>query len=311
MIRKIEHNTIPKSISQDARFFTLTTGRTSYKVLPLPRRSVLRKIRKEIPVHTSKAQTSLTKNRRPALLDVNLDKSLLNYAAAATAAGVGLFALAQPAEAKIIYTAANIPITVNGPPVPIDLNHDGITDFTIINSSGTCEAKGIHKLGCSFAAFYAVGDQTGNAIGSSQTFNGAQCAALLHAGHVIGPGKKFLPNHASMFENVATSANSGPHDCPWTGRGNPGGFLGLQFAVGSNTFYGWALVELTRTGPVLAGYAYENNPGGSIVAGSIKGADKADASQAPALTAPQPATLGILANGARGLPAWRRPEEMN
>lgn len=261
-------------------------------------------------MQTSKAQNSLTKNRRPALLDVNLDKSLLNYAAAATAAGVGLFALAQPAEAKIIYTAANIPITANAPPVQIDLNHDGIIDFTIVNYSGTCEAKGIHKLGCSFAAFYAVAAQTGNEIGSSQTFNGAQCAALLHAGRSIGTGKKFEPNTAELFGDFATSAffNS---ECPFTGRGNPGGFLGLKFVVGSNTFYGWALVELTHTGPVLAGYAYDNTPGASIKAGAIKGADEADASHGPALAAPQPATLGILANGARGLAAWRRPEEMN
>ena len=261
-------------------------------------------------MQTSNAHTSLTKNRRPAALDLNLDKNLLNYAAAATAAGVGFLALAQPAEAKIVYTPANIPITVNGPPVQIDLNHDGIIDFTIINSSGTCEAKGIHQLGCSFAAFYAVAAQTGNEIGSSQTFNGAQCAALLHGGRLIGTGKKFQPNNAVMFENVASSANSGPHDCPWTGRGNPGGFLGLKFVVGSNTFYGWAFVKLTSTGPVLAGYAYENTPGASIKAGATKGAERAETSYAPALPVLQPATLGVLANGARGLSAWRRPEEM-
>jgi hypothetical protein len=263
-------------------------------------------------VQTSKAQSSLTKKRRPALLDVNLDKSLLNYAAAATAAGVGLFALAQPAEAKIIYTAANIPITVNGPPVQVDLNHDGVIDFSFFNASGTCEhaRKAIHKLGCSFASFYAVAAQTGDSIGSSQTFNGAQCAALIHAGRAIGAGKKFRPSEAELFGAFGTSGFFAS-ECPFTGRGNPGGFLGLKFVVGSNTFYAWALVELTHTGPVLAGYAYDNTPGTSIAAGAVRGADEADASHGPALAAPQPASLGILANGARGLPFWRRPEEMN
>lgn len=263
-------------------------------------------------MQTSKASTSRNKNRRPALLDINLDKHLLNYAAAATAAGIGLFALAQPAEAKIIYTATHTPIVGNGPAVPIDLNRDGITDFSIVYAYGTCEhsKKGIHKLGCSFASFDIFGEQTGNQIGSSQTFNGAQCAALLHAGRAIGPGKKFRATEAELFGDFGTSAFFAS-ECPFTGKGNPGGFLALQFIVGSNTFYGWALVELTHTGPVLAGYAYDNTPGASITAGDIKGAEEADAFHAPAITAPQPATLGILANGARGLPAWRRPEEMN
>lgn len=260
-----------------------------------------------------KAKKQTPAQSRPASnLALNVDKGLFQYAAAASAAGVGLLALGKTAEAKVVYTPANIPITLNGSPVQIDLNHDGIIDFTIANYAGTCEAKGIHKLGCSFAAFYVVGVQNGNAIGSSQTFNGAQCAALLHDGHKIGAGKKFKPTEASMFENVATSANSGQQDCPWIGKGNPGGFLGLKFAVGSKTYYGWARVELNRTGgPVLAGYAYNDTPGASITAGATKGEDTADASEAPALAAPQPAALGLLANGARGLAVWRRPEEMN
>lgn len=251
---------------------------------------------------------------RPATsLSANLDQRLLGYATAATAAGVGLFTLAQPAEAKIVYTPADVPITVNGAPVQIDLNHDGIVDFTIADLSGTCEhaRNAIHgKLGCSFASFYTAAAQNGNEIGSSQTFNGAQCAALLHKGRTIGTGKKFEPNFAQMFENVATSANPGPQDCPWTGRGNPGGYLGLKFVVGSDTYYGWALVKLTTTGAVLAGYAYEDAPGASIKAGAT-GAPEAASSQAPVSITPEPATLGLLANGALTLNAWRRPEEMN
>ncbi len=263
-------------------------------------------------MQTSKDTSSRNKNRRPALLNTKLDKNLLNYAAAATAAGIGLLTLAQPAEAKIIFTSAHIPIIGNGPAVPIDLNHDGITDFSIVFAYGTCEhsKKGIHKLGCSFASFDIFAGQPANQIGSSQTFNGAQCAALLHDGRAIGPGKKFRGSEAELFGALGTSGFFAS-ECPFTGKGNPGGFLALQFVVGSNTFYGWALVQLTSTGPVLAGYAYENTPGTSITAGDIKGAEKADASHAPAVMDPQPATLGILANGARGLPFWRRPEEMN
>jgi hypothetical protein len=250
--------------------------------------------------------------RSAATLSTKTDKRLLGYVTAATAAGVGALAMAQPAEAKIVYTPAHIPITYNGPPVQVDLNHDGIIDFSFIAASGTCEhaRKQIHKLGCSFGSFYAVAVQTGNEIGSSQTFNGAQCAALIHASRLIGPGKKFKSSEAELHGAFGTSGFFAS-ECPFTGRGNSGGFLGLKFVVGSNTYYGWALVQLTTTGPVLGGYAYENTPGASIAAGATKGADEADASQAPALTTPKPATLGLLANGARALPFWRRPEDMN
>jgi hypothetical protein len=52
------------------------------------------------------------------------------YALAASAAGVGILALGQVAEAKIVYTPANVSIN---PQVPykLDLNHHGIADFTL------------------------------------------------------------------------------------------------------------------------------------------------------------------------------------
>jgi hypothetical protein len=42
--------------------------------------------------------------------------------------GIGVLALPLPAEAKIIYTPANVYIRF-GQIVPLDLNHDGVDDF--------------------------------------------------------------------------------------------------------------------------------------------------------------------------------------
>ena len=68
----------------------------------------------------------------PSLLP-NLPEStsqrLNSYALAAGAAGVGMLAAANPANAKIVYKPSNIPIDVNGALVNLDLNHDGIKDF--------------------------------------------------------------------------------------------------------------------------------------------------------------------------------------
>jgi hypothetical protein len=50
------------------------------------------------------------------------------YALAATAAGLGVLALAQPAEGKIVYTPTHIVVSTFGD-VPLDLNHDGIGGF--------------------------------------------------------------------------------------------------------------------------------------------------------------------------------------
>lgn len=260
-------------------------------------------------------------NRRAVNLSANIDRRLLAYATAATAAGVGALAMALPAEAKIVYTPANIPITANGPAVQLDLNQDGIVDFSFINRYGTtiCGARngrahGGHKTQiCSFDYLRLGAAQPGNAIGSSQTFNGAQCAAELRAGHTIGSGKKFTTNGFMIDASVVTTYPSFAFDnCLWQGKGNPGGYLGLQFVAGGQTFYGWARVSLTSTGPVLTGYAYETTPHHAIKAGAI-GAEKADVSRPSDIPtpAPQPATLGVLANGVFGLNAWRRREEMN
>ena len=71
--------------------------------------------------------------RTPANLSESIHHQLNMYALAAGAAGVGVLALAQPVEAKIVYTPAH---RVIGPDSRylLDLNHDGITDFTIANS---------------------------------------------------------------------------------------------------------------------------------------------------------------------------------
>jgi hypothetical protein len=260
-----------------------------------------------------KAKNQAPAQTRPASsLAFNIDKSLLQYATAAGAAGVGMLALAQPAEAKIVYTPADIPITVNGGVVPIDLNHDGINDFSFYNASGTCEKRKHvrQKEGCSFAYMDLIPAQVGNAVGSSQSFNGAQCAAELRPGHVIGAGKKFKSNYLDMVQIEAISYTR-VVNCPWTGKGNTGGFTALKFTISGEIHYGWAHVVLTSTGPVLRGYAYEDVAGQSIEAGATKEAQEGDASYAPFLPGSQPASLGMLALGAPGIVVWRRPEEMS
>ena len=56
-----------------------------------------------------------------------LENRLKSYSMAAAAAGVGLLALAHPADAEVVITHKVIQVTNST--VSIDINHDGIADF--------------------------------------------------------------------------------------------------------------------------------------------------------------------------------------
>jgi hypothetical protein len=61
----------------------------------------------------------------------NLNRQLGLYSLAAAAAGVSMLALAQPAAGEVVITRKTIPI---GSLVYLDMNHDGVADFTFYNS---------------------------------------------------------------------------------------------------------------------------------------------------------------------------------
>jgi hypothetical protein len=71
-------------------------------------------------------------SRKPSNLSESLQRYLNAYALAASAAGVGVLAVAQPAAAKIIYTPANKSCSRHGLCFKLDLNHDNIIDFRIV-----------------------------------------------------------------------------------------------------------------------------------------------------------------------------------
>jgi hypothetical protein len=68
--------------------------------------------------------------RTPAAVSSEIHHQLTMYALAAGAAGVGLLTLAEPTEAKIVYTPAHRLIRAHSA-FQLDLNHDGTTDFLI------------------------------------------------------------------------------------------------------------------------------------------------------------------------------------
>jgi hypothetical protein len=243
-------------------------------------------------------------------VSVKLDKSLLAYATAATAAGVGVLALVSPAEAKIVYTSANEQIGPNNT-YPLDLNHDGIVDFTFVDSHFTSTFDG----GAGVLTIFP--QQSANEIWGNQSSAGfRRYASALAPGIEIGSKGKFQPGemilaHSSSNEGKRHPNSISSYNCdgPWKHAGNR--YLGLKFIINGEVHYGWARLSVGCKYLVvrakLTGYAYETIPNKPIIAGQTKGADEDNAdSEILHPSASQPATLGALALGSQGLSAWRR-----
>jgi hypothetical protein len=223
--------------------------------------------------------------RNTAELSDSIHQQLNMYALAAGAAGVGILALAQPADAKIVYTSANISIPLNGGLVQIDLNKDGVNDFALSNYSYQT-----HGLGDLFLK--VVEDQSSNEIVDANS-KGHVCGAALPKGAKVGPKSRFHQDPTKglymRFVGLGGSQSSGTRFGPWFGL-NGQRYLGLKFVVNGKTHYGWARVKVMSgsVSTTLTGYAYETIPGKPIFAGQTRG---------PNVSTIQP-TLGRLATGA-------------
>jgi hypothetical protein len=236
------------------------------------------------------------------------------YGLAAGAAGVSVLALAQPSEARIVYTHVRKVIWPNSH-FDLDLNHDGINDFSIRN---------VYKS--KTPSLYVVpGPQGVNAVEGTWTYHSGRrrLAFALHPGNRIGPAKNFSgeimarlsydgPNRGYWWSHGETSGNPKPH------------YLGLKFQVKGKSHFGWARLIITVgvDGMVatLTSYAYETIANKPIKAGQKKETTDdlttyEDPGRGASLTGPIPDTprttsLGVLALGAQGLPAWRRKDSV-
>ena len=247
-------------------------------------------------------------------LSWKFDKQLLAYTATAGAAGVAVLALAQSAEAKIVYTPANVPIQLNGGPVYLDLNNDGVADFALQSSTyqaGRIPHKQNHPGDPFFQVLEASPQAAGDAVfGYIDTSQGLDigCAAALPAGTTVGPKSPFLKSNQAILFSVVDNYNYGHEACDWAQK-HRGAYLGVKFSINGETHYGWAHITMGKT-TILNGYAYETVPNQAIDTGKTSGPGSIAELDRTPIPSPQPATLGMLAQGSRGLEIWRRPEEL-
>jgi hypothetical protein len=240
----------------------------------------------------------------PSSLSESCNRRLDAYSLAATAAGLGLLAMSPRAEAKIVYTPANLPLMNQGQ-VSFDLNHDGISDFSFYGQS--ISRRSISTFFFRLAVSPA---QPGNAIWGGEIRNHASCAAPLPRGTRVGPKSPFQAERLVLFDSSG-GPDGGTAYCPWGGKIRTA-YLGLKFSIKGKTHFGWARVKVASMYPYkvsLTGYAYETIANKPIVAGETKGpSGTANLRQPAALSAPvrTPATVGMLALGWPALSIWRR-----
>jgi hypothetical protein len=256
-------------------------------------------------------------SRTAVKLTDSTNRHLNMYALTATAAGVGLMALAQPAQAKIVYTPAHVNFSQH-PGVTLDLNHDGIGDFILALGS---RAESDFVSG--YAAAYAPRSNNTDEIVATSARGYAQAVAL-RAGERIGPRRVFggvdiLVAHGTHFGKGSSSTYWLKGEWGNGGKGLKDSYLGLKFYIKGQVHFGWARVTVTTSGKTftatLTGYAYETIPNKSIIAGKTKGLDDGtigEQASGASFAAPTatPATLGLLAMGSSGLSVWRRKESV-
>jgi hypothetical protein len=235
----------------------------------------------------------------------SVHQRLSMYVIAAGAAGVSVLALAQPSEGKIVYTHTNVRL---GQHYNLDLNHDGITDFSILDTNGRQRECGGGYL--NFALLEMTPSQGNGVVGGVQHFH--RYAAALDRNVKIGPKQTFLSTAmgmASVLRGITFSCRHASEITgPWVNVTNR--YLGLKFMIKGKTHYGWARLSVKAgfvfVNATLTGYAYETIAGKAIIAGATSGPDDPEPAASLNAPTPEPATLGALAMGAPGLSIWRR-----
>ncbi|HEV2378426.1 MAG TPA: hypothetical protein VG206_01370 [Terriglobia bacterium] len=248
------------------------------------------------------------RGERKRILDSGLEKRIATYAAAG-AAGVGMLALAAPAQAEIVYTPADLRVSqapcCDSPGIKIDLNNDGVKDFSVWIWSYA-------DFGPTYVDLFLYAKNRANGVrGADRGF-----AARLNSGAIIGSSQKFA--QARTFRGIPLV----DMDVQYTGIGREktsfcygpwsqpakNGYLGVRFDISGQTHYGWirlttgACIGGGRLDAIITGYAYNTEPGQPIFAG--EGAPGAEAST----VRPESGTLGQLALGSLGLALGRRRE---
>lgn len=178
-------------------------------------------------------------------------------------------AFSLPASAEVVYHSGVVSIPVNGY-YNLDLNQDGITDFTLRSAL----LQDYCQFGDGYVWSLTVAPATGSAVETAAGRIGNNVAAGLAQGVPVNSGQSFYPGTSIMAELAWGSCGVGTLG-QWLNVSNR--YLGLKFLGPDNQiYYGWANVSAVayvdayghlQTNVTLAGFAYETVPGQQILTG--------------------------------------------
>jgi hypothetical protein len=254
--------------------------------------------------------------RKTARISPSLLKGLNTYALTASAAGVGLLALTQPTEAEVVYTPVHVLLHGTSSGYNLDVNNDGVIDFTFQQ----------WRSGVTAQNFYNLSIHPSDGIEAPG--RGSSYLTPLKVGAPIGGNKYFFGCYAFCYGILAAYSSNLGRMGRWFNVSNH--YLGLKFFVGRDVYFGWARLSVRANGMkvsgLITGYAFENISGHPIHAGQTSGTFESpiydqefptpENDHAAALIG-KPATeeatprasppmLGALAVGANGFTQWRR-----
>ncbi len=244
-------------------------------------------------------------------LPETLEQRLRSYSIAAAAAGVGMLALAHPAEAEVVITHKVIP--VNGTAVSIDINNDGIADFqfqTFQRSDGGQPSSNGWSTSATVKPL-----ASGGVIGAPSQYRPGPYASALRRDVMISRFKHFSSKGKTIIGRVTW----------WVSKLGYGGgyvygnwvsdpqnrYLGVKFLIDGETHYGWVRLKTGYYGAevTIESYAYETDADTPICAREVGPCPAPpDDAAAPGETGQNVSgpSLGMLALGADALALWRR-----
>jgi hypothetical protein len=234
----------------------------------------------------------IRKPRTTVHIEPKLENRLLAYVTAAGAAGVGLAAIAQPVEAKIVYTPLSNVQLYNL--TTVDINGDGVPDLSFKFYSTNYGADQFVYPGAGGALVF----------GSLNNVYGPFPNPWLTR---IGPKSKFSTERG-LINGVAGCHSTCENFGLWVKQTDH--YLGIKFLIAGQTHYGWMrITEGTGIGAYASGYAYEDIANKPILAGPTSGPVVAPAAAPNTFPRKRLQTLGMLALGADGISIWRREKE--
>jgi hypothetical protein len=181
-------------------------------------------------------------------------------------------ALVLPANAQIVYTQVNVSIPV-GESYNLDLNGDGVTDFTLKSKllQGYCQS------GDEYVWSLTVIPAGANDVATATDQAGSGYASALQYGVSVNAGQNFYPS-ASVMADLNWGACGIGMLGEWLNL--PNRYLGLQFQTADGTtHYAWAKLssaayvdqdEHLHASTLLTGFAYQVSPGEGIPAGATQ-----------------------------------------